>query len=523
MFPQSLLGWLRPVGRPSGARVRPAARLLLERLEDRQCPSSGYLLVPSFDTHNVLRYDAATGAFVDEFVPHKSGGLNQPNALVFGPRDHDLYVTSGFYGGPGQVRAVLRYDGSTGEFLDRFTPGSLVDKVVNILFGPDGNVYVGITVEGPGTSRVARFDAATGAYLGDFVAPGSGGLQTLGGMVFGPSVENPGKLDLYVASTRKSNVLRFDGKTGAFLGEFVPAGLGGLTAAIGITFGPDGDLYVASSGALDGGPSSGVFRYQGPTGASPGSFIDTFVTPGSGGLLSPFGVLFGPDANGDGHQDLYVGGSELVPAFHSKEHTSTVKLYDGATGAYLRDFVTADSGGLGGPSHMKFTETDPMTLAYTGAPSRATAAPLSAAPATTGPALAHVNGGGQAVLTDPAGNVFPLSFGLKGVLNADGSARGAVNFVFGPAFAQLWGAVPGVDTIHLHGTVTTVAVANTGAITLQGTATEKDFARGGGVAFVEDDIPFTVVVRPDTGGFTLPWCELPTFDLKVLDGNLVIR
>jgi DNA-binding beta-propeller fold protein YncE len=335
-------------------------------LEARDCPSTGYLLVPSFDTQNVLRYDATTGAFVDEFVPHKSGGLNQPNAVDFGPRDHDLYLTSGFYEGTGQVRAVLRYDGSTGKFLDQFTQGSLVDKVVNILFGPDGNVYVGITVEGPGISRVARFDAATGAYLGDFIPPGSGGLQTLGGMVFGPSVENPHKLDLYVASARKNNVLRFDGTTGAFLGEFVPAGLGGLTAAIGITFGADGNLYVASGGALNGGPTSGVLRFQGPTGAAPGAFIDTFVTPGSGGLLSPFGVLFGPDANGDGRQDLYVGGSQLVPAYHSKEHTSTIKLYDGATGAYLRDFVTADSGGLGSPGHMKFTGTDPMTLAYTG-------------------------------------------------------------------------------------------------------------------------------------------------------------
>ena len=37
-----------------------------------------YLLVSDYDTNSVKRYDAATGAFVDNFVPKHSGGLNQP-------------------------------------------------------------------------------------------------------------------------------------------------------------------------------------------------------------------------------------------------------------------------------------------------------------------------------------------------------------------------------------------------------------------------------------------------------------
>lgn len=523
MFLQSLLAWLRPTCRRPAAQPPRTARLDVEALEDRLTPSSGYLLVPSFDTQNVLRYDATTGAFIDEFVQHKSGGLNQPNAVAFGPRDHDLYVTSGFYGGNGLVRAILRYDGTTGAFIDPFTQGSLGDKVANVLFGPDGNVYVGITVEGPGTSHIARFDATTGAYLGDFVAPGSGGLRTLSGMVFGPSVGNPGKLDLYVASARDSNVLRFDGSTGAFLGDFIPAGRGGLSGAIGITFGPDGNLYVSSAGGLNGGPTSGVFRYQGPAGASPGAFIGTFVSPGSGELMSPFAVLFGPDANGDGHQDLYVGGSEVVPSYHNKEHTSSVKVYDGVCGAYLDDFVTVDNGGLDGPGFMKFTETDPVTLAYRGpgdAPFAASPSSASTSATTVG---TRVHGGGRALLTDPSGATFPLTFALEAMLRSDGSARGTVNFVFGPAFGQSWGAVPGVNSIHLKGTVTSVTVAEDGGVTLLGHLTEKDYARGGGVAFIEEYVPFQIVVNPDSLQFTLQWCELPTFHLGITDGNLGVR
>src|SRR5205809_1088740 len=47
-------------------------QLLLETLDVRDCPSGGYLLVSDYDGSSVLRYDEATGAFVHEFVPHKS-------------------------------------------------------------------------------------------------------------------------------------------------------------------------------------------------------------------------------------------------------------------------------------------------------------------------------------------------------------------------------------------------------------------------------------------------------------------
>jgi len=56
--------------------------------------SGGYLLVSSFATHSVLRYDETNGAFVDTFVPSKSAGLREPWGLIFGP-DRNVYVSSG--------------------------------------------------------------------------------------------------------------------------------------------------------------------------------------------------------------------------------------------------------------------------------------------------------------------------------------------------------------------------------------------------------------------------------------------
>ena len=43
---------------------------------------SAYLLVSSYNSARVLRYNAWTGALVDEFVPFNSGGLAQPTALT---------------------------------------------------------------------------------------------------------------------------------------------------------------------------------------------------------------------------------------------------------------------------------------------------------------------------------------------------------------------------------------------------------------------------------------------------------
>ncbi len=108
-------------------RPRSTCRPEVELLENRALPSTGYLFVPSFDTDAVLRYNETTGAFVDVFVTHKSGGLNQPNSVIVGP-DHNLYVTSGFFGGPGQLKAVLRYDGTTGAFIDNFAQSSIINS-----------------------------------------------------------------------------------------------------------------------------------------------------------------------------------------------------------------------------------------------------------------------------------------------------------------------------------------------------------------------------------------------------------
>src|SRR3954447_15508341 len=151
---------------------------------------AGSLLIN--DTYKVLRYNAATGAFADTFIPTGAGGIN--------------FVTS-------------------------------------MAWGPDGNLYIGDS----GTSSIARYDGTTGAFIGTFVAPGSGGLDYPVSLVFG--------LDgnLYAANIQRplwttGSVLKYDGTTGAFLTTFVASGSGGLNYPWKILFGGDGKLYVGAPG-----------------------------------------------------------------------------------------------------------------------------------------------------------------------------------------------------------------------------------------------------------------------------------
>jgi hypothetical protein len=65
---------------------------------------------------------------IDIFVPSGSGGLDGADYLVFGP-DRNLYVASQ------RTQSVLRFNGTTGEFMDVFASGGG-------LLTPKGLVFV---------------------------------------------------------------------------------------------------------------------------------------------------------------------------------------------------------------------------------------------------------------------------------------------------------------------------------------------------------------------------------------------
>ena len=174
---------------------------------------------------------------------------------------------------------------------------------------------------------VLRFDWASQSYQ-PFVAPGSDGMTDLAGITFGPDG------NLYLGTASDSSVLEFDGTTGNFLGTFVPAGSGGLNWAGGMRFASDGDLYVCNF------TSNQILKYEGPTspdGVAPGQFLGIFATTQH---TTPFNFDFGPDGN------VYVSCPEGAP----NTTGSFIDEYYGPSspqaGQFIRTFVANGTGGL---------------------------------------------------------------------------------------------------------------------------------------------------------------------------------
>ncbi len=180
----------------------------------------------------------------------------------FGP-DGNLYVVDGGVAPNGVDASVVRFDGATGEFIDYFVlPGSRRARITqsSSRFDPNGRCLYSHEKRprAPNRSRIATFDGSTGAYLGDFVA-GSGaraGDPRTGvwpGRRRSRANGDPdGVPDLFVTSNLTHEVLAFSGADGQPLGPFVTAGSGGLDSPHGLTFhdiDDDGvpELFVVSS------------------------------------------------------------------------------------------------------------------------------------------------------------------------------------------------------------------------------------------------------------------------------------
>ncbi len=219
----------------------------------------GDIYAANFLDDNVSYYDGVTGEFKGIFVNGMSGGLDAPTGIDFG-LDNNLYVSSSM------SNEILRFDSSTGSFIDVFASGGSLDRPFSLIFsGTD--MYVS------SQQQVLRYDGTTGQFLN--IAASGNGLSTPIGLAVGPNG------NLFIANSGADNVLEFDPITGQFVSIFATSSE--LDLPTDVVFGTDGNLYVSS------GINSKIVRFDAVT----GDFVDVFgVLPDQ---AVPVGIAFGLD------------------------------------------------------------------------------------------------------------------------------------------------------------------------------------------------------------------------------------
>lgn len=184
------------------------------------------------------------------------------------------------------THAVKLYDLTTGNFIKDFVPAGSggLSFPQELLWHPDGDLLV----VGRGNSAIKKYDGETGAYLGNFTT--------------GYALDNPTKTTIWKDSliyvsqwgVSQNKIVRFDLKTGAFVDEFTKTG---IANGDGHAWDAFDNLYVAQ---FFDGQNGRVLKFD-----TNGNFVEIFVS--STILQGPVNLWFNDDKSSLFVEDWTLG------------------------------------------------------------------------------------------------------------------------------------------------------------------------------------------------------------------------
>lgn len=251
--------------------------------------TAGTILVSDRATNSVLKFDGNSGAFLGALIePPTSGGLYAPTSMTIG-FNGDLFVTS-VNTNTGNAQ-ILRYNPTTGAFLGVFADTGSIEAIGSVIYSPTTNTLLaGSLGSGLGTSSTIYQYNSAGAITTNIT---TGTISGRTGLTFGPNGH------LFVSTfwddeggppfAAQGGVMEFDtannfNSLGYFIDpntEGLPAGLYGASGSV---FDSNNSLYVAS---LFG---QSVVKFN-PSGTSGSQFGDNLAYPSGLGIAQDGNLL----------------------------------------------------------------------------------------------------------------------------------------------------------------------------------------------------------------------------------------
>lgn len=181
--------------------------------------------------YSISRYAAGTFALKASYSDLPAQQLGTPNGMAFAPNGNLMLISGGF-------NKVLQFSTAANglSLMGTFADLGLSQQAQDLTFGPNGNLFVsGGGQSFGGGGNVMEFNGTTGAYIQDFVPALPNGGNT------GPlRFDNHGRLLVSIASVVDGyNVQAYDATSGNPLGIFIADASGGISFPYFISIKPE--------------------------------------------------------------------------------------------------------------------------------------------------------------------------------------------------------------------------------------------------------------------------------------------